>query len=108
MNNIVVFLVSYKVLTKVIKLNLKPKKFVIKPLMATGIMCITSYTLYRLLGLLISEKIATVIALLFAVVIYFISVIALKIFTKEEMCMIPFGSKICKILERLGIYAKEA
>ena len=49
----------------------------------------------------------TIISLLFAVGIYVISVIALKIFTREEMLMIPYGGKLCKILERLGIYKKE-
>lgn len=38
--------------------------------------------------------------------LYFILVIVLKIFTREELTMIPFGTKLCKILEKLGIYAK--
>ena len=54
-----------------------------------------------------SEKIATLISLVFAVILYCVSVIALKIFTREEMLMIPYGGKMCKILERLGIYKKE-
>lgn len=40
-------------------------------------------------------------------VIYGASVIALKIFTREEFTMIPFGTKIIKVLEKLGIYEKE-
>lgn len=46
--------------------------------------------------------------MLFAVGIYIISVIALKIFTREEMLMIPYGGKLCKIFEKLGIYRKES
>ena len=49
LNNIVVFLISYFVLAKTIKLELKPMKFIIKPLIATGIMSICSYTLYKAL-----------------------------------------------------------
>lgn len=49
LNNIVIFLISYFVLAKTIKLDLKPTKFVIKPLIATAIMCVCSYTLYKLL-----------------------------------------------------------
>ena len=83
-------------------------KFIIKPLVATGIMCICSFTLYKiLLGKLIAEKLVTIIALLFAVLIYFVSVIALKIFTKEELAMVPFGTKLTKKLEKLGIYGKD-
>lgn len=63
--------------------------------------------IYYLHGILPSEKIATIISLMFAVGIYCISVIALKIFTREEITMIPFGNKIIKVLEKLGIYAKK-
>lgn len=49
LNNIVVFLVSYNILAKTIKLDLKPTKFIIKPLMATAIMSVCSYTLYKIL-----------------------------------------------------------
>lgn len=103
------FLVSYIILKKTIKLNLKVGKFIIKPLIATFIMCICSYTLYNLLGGIISSgKIVTIISLIFAVLLYIISVIVLKIFTREELTMIPFGSKLCKVLEKLGIYGKNA
>lgn len=49
LNNIAVFLISYIILTKTIKLDLKPVKFVIKPLIATFIMSVCSYTLYKVL-----------------------------------------------------------
>lgn len=49
LNNIVVFLISYFVLTRTIKLKLKPMKFFVKPLIATGIMSVCSYTLYSIL-----------------------------------------------------------
>lgn len=105
LNNVVVFLISYKLLTKTIKLDLKPVKFIIKPLLATAIMCVCSFTLYKILaGGILAEKIATIVSLIFAVATYFISVIALKIFTKEELSMIPYGTKLCKILKSLGIY----
>ena len=34
-------------------------------------------------------------------------VIILKIFTKEEILMIPYGQKINKMVETIGIYKKE-
>lgn len=71
-------------------------------------MCVHILCICYLLGILPSEKIATIISLIFAVIIYGASVIALKIFTREEITMIPFGTKILKVLEKLGIYAKKA
>ena len=70
-------------------------------------MCVCSYYLYTILIGVISARIATIISLIFAVIIYLIMVIILKIFTKEEILMIPYGQKINKILETLGIYTKE-
>ena len=49
LNNIAVFLISYVILTKTIKLDLKPVKFIVKPLIATAIMSVCSYTLYQVL-----------------------------------------------------------
>ena len=56
---------------------------------------------------MLSARIATIIGLIIAVIIYLIMVIILKIFTKEEILMIPYGQKINKILETVGIYGKE-
>lgn len=107
-NNVLVFAISYYILSKTIKLDIKLYKFVIKPIFATFIMCVTSYYLYTvLIKFAISAKIATIIALVFAVLIYLVIIIALKIFTREELRMIPYGIKLCKLLEKLGIYGKE-
>jgi hypothetical protein len=66
-----------------------------------------THYIWYLHGILPSEKIATIISLLFAVVLYCASVIALKIFKRDEILMIPFGTKILKVLEMLGIYEKK-
>lgn len=106
-NNIVAFGLSYIVLAKTIKLDLKFGKCVIKPIIATAIMGICSYYLYFILSGIISTRIATIIAIVFAIIIYLLAVVALKILSKEEIKMIPYGTKIVKMLEKLGIYAKE-
>ena len=106
-NNFVAFFLSFIILRKAIKLELNFTKFILKPVVATVAMCVCSYFVYTsLLKVLLLEKIATVVALIVAVIIYLIMVIILKIFTKEELFMIPYGQKISKILEKLGIYEK--
>ena len=98
---------SFIILRKAIKLELNFTKFILKPVVATVAMCVCSYFVYTsLLKIILLEKIATVVALIVAVIIYLIMVIILKIFTKEELLMIPYGQKISKILEKLGIYEK--
>ena len=106
-NNLLEFLLSYIVLARTIKLDLKFSKSIFKPIIATLIMGICSYYLHFVLIGIISEKIATIISILFAVIIYMLSIISLKILSKEEMLMIPYGTKIIRFLERFGIYKKE-
>ena len=105
-NNIVAFVLSFIVLSKTIKLDMKFIKCVIKPIIATIIMGVCSYYAYLLFGGIISTRIATIIAIVIAIIIYALSVVVLKILDKEEMKMIPYGVKIVKILEKLGIYGK--
>jgi len=105
-NNVVAFGISFYVLKKTIKLELDTNKFIIKPIIATIIMSICSYFVYIILVGKVSMRMATSVALIFAVIIYFISIIVLKIFTKNEIYMIPYGNKLYKILEKLGIYKK--
>ena len=100
----VAFAIVFNVLKKYVKLDLPFNKFVIKPVIATTIMAVCSYTLYLLMDRIISGRLATIIAMLFAVVIYLAAVVALKIYNKEDIYMLPKGEKIYGILEKLKIY----
>ena len=91
-------------LRKNIKLNLTFSKFVIKPVIATAIMGICSYFTYLALKGIIVERLATIIAIMVAVVIYALAIVVLKVFTKDEFKMMPAGNKIVKILEKIKIY----
>lgn len=100
----IAFLIGFKVLRKNMKLDLTFSKFILKPILATSMMGICSYAVYLLLGGINAGKLATIIAILVAVLVYGLAVIVLKIFTKEEIFMIPYGNKLYKILEKLEIY----
>lgn len=102
--HVVAFTIAMTSLKKNIKLDLTFLKFVIKPVLATAIMGICSYFIYSNLLGIINGKLATIIAIIIAIVIYALAVVALKVFKKEEILMMPAGNKICKLLERLKIY----
>lgn len=103
----VAFLIGFQVLRANMKLELSVSKFVLKPVIATVMMGICSYAVYFILSGIIAEKLATIMAIIVAIVIYGLALVILKIFTKEEIFMIPYGQKLYRILEKLGIY-KEA
>ena len=100
----VAFTIVFNVLKKYVKLDLPFNKFVIKPAIATAIMGICSYTVYLILKGIISGRLATIVSILFAVIVYVLAVLALKIYNKEDIYMLPKGEKIYNILEKLKIY----
>lgn len=102
--HLVAFTIAMTALRKTIKLNFTFSKFVIKPVIAVTIMGICSYFSYLTLSGIIAGKLATIIAIVIAVVIYALAIVALKVFSKEEIQMMPAGQKICKVLEKLKIY----
>ena len=100
----VAFTIVFNVLKKYVKLDLPFKKFVLKPAIATGIMGICSYTIYLILSRINPGNLATIISILFAVIVYLAAVFALKIYNKEDIYMLPKGEKIYRTLEKLKIY----
>lgn len=121
----IAFTISFIVLSKTVKLNLSFSKLVIKPIIATAMMAILSYAIYLILSgnLLINigtltisslslqgiipTRLVTIVALIFAIIIYVISILVLKIFTKEDILMIPYGGKIYDVLQKFGVYPKD-
>lgn len=67
-------------------------------------MGICSYFVYFKLNGIIVERMATIIAIGVAAIVYILSIISLKIFSKEEILTLPKGEKIYKILEKTKIY----
>ncbi len=105
--NVIACFIGFMVLKKNMDIKFKFSKYIIKPIVATFIMSVCSYAVYIVLLKMISLRIAAVIAMGSAVAIYAIAIINLKIFTKEEIFMIPYGQKIYKTLVKLGVYKKE-
>lgn len=100
----VAFTIVFNVLKKYVKLDLPFKKFVIKPVLATAIMGVCSYTAYIIINGIMPGNKATIISILLAVIIYLAAVVALKIYNKEDIYMLPKGEKIYRMLEKLKIY----
>ena len=96
--------IEFKILNKNINLKLNKSKFIIKPILASMIMGIIAYVFYMIMLPTIGSKLATLLSLLICFIIYIILIILLKIFSKEEIFMIPFGKKIYYFLEKLGLY----
>ena len=102
--HVIAFTIASTALRKNIKLNLPISKILIKPLIAVAIMGICSYFTYSVLIGIIAKKLATIIAIVVAVIIYGLAIVALKVFSKEEILQLPSGNRIYGLLKKLKIY----
>ncbi len=102
--HLVAFAIAIVSLMRNIKLDLTFSKFVIKPIVATFMMGICSYYTYLALTGIIAKKMATILAIVLAVIVYGLAIVTLKVFSKEELSMMPAGEKLCKVLTKLKIY----
>ena len=102
--HMIAVIIELKILNKNIDLKLDKKKFVFKPMLASIIMSVFAYTFYLVMITRINDKIVTVLSLLMCAIIYIVVLAILKIFSKEELFMIPFGQKIYYFLKKLGLY----
>lgn len=102
--HIIAFFIGFRILRKSIKLNLNFTKFIVKPIIATLMMGICSFGIYNYLSGIIIEKMSIIISLAVAIVIYCLAIISLKVFDKEELQMVPYGTKIYLFLEKIGLY----
>lgn len=102
--HLISFVIVYGVLVKTTKLNFSLLKISIKPILATLIMSGASYGIFMLVKSFIGIRISTIIAIIVAVIVFAFSVVILKIFSKEEIEMLPKGDKIYALLVKYHLY----
>ncbi len=105
--NLIACIIGFNVLKKNMDIKFSFSKYIFKPIIATIIMSVCSYAIYLGISSIFYGKVATILAIGSAVVVYILAIVALKIFTKEEIYMIPYGQTIYKVLEKIGIYKEE-
>lgn len=96
LSHVTSFIICFASLKKNINIKFRIDKFLLKPIIASIIMFISSYALYINLYNVISKNIVLIISLLFGIIIYIFSIIVLKILSEEEIFMIPYGQKLYK------------
>ena len=104
-SHIVIFGISYYYLRKYTDFRMKIIKFIVKPVLATAIMIISSLTIYNL-GLMTSQNLNLILSLIVGLITYIITIMLLKILSKEEICMLPYGNKIYKKRRILSNYGE--
>lgn len=83
--NVIATLIGYFVLIRKINLKLNLKTFFLKPIIATICMGSISNFVYYKLNRIIISKMATILSLVLAVIVYIICIIMLRIFKKNDI-----------------------
>ena len=104
---VILFVICMYYLNKEIKLKMNFKDHILKPIFASAIMGVIVYLVYMLLTTITGNTMSTIIAISVGVVLYVILDLLMKMLTKEDIYMIPFGTKIYNILVKLKIYKEE-
>jgi stage V sporulation protein B len=77
------------------------KKTVVKPFISSAAMGLVTWGTFHLLyNLLDGSRLATLIAIMIAVVVYAVMIFATKTITREELATMPKGNKLVKILDK--------
>lgn len=99
--HLISFIIVYTVLIKTVKLNFSLFGLAIKPIIATILMSVISYGIYMAVRIILPIRIATIIAIIVAVIVFVASLLILKVFSKEEIEMLPKGDKVYAILKKM-------
>ena len=98
--HIVAFIICFVVLAKNLNISLNLNKFFIKPTIASLIMALSSFIIYKNLNTIINSNISLLISLGFGFLVYIILIFVLKILSKEDTFMLPYGQKVYKRMKR--------
>lgn len=102
-----VFIISIVILNKNLKLNFKFSRMILGPIAAGIFMGVSVYFINKGLNMVIGQSISTLISIILGAIIYVLAIFIFKILKKEDILMIPFGTKIYPILVKLRIYKEE-
>ena len=104
---VIVFTICYKVLNSHVNMHIKFKTHIIKPVISAVGMGIIVYMGYNIMNMFLGNTISTLLAICLGVISYVLLILFTKTLSKEDIMMIPYGTKIYSILVKLKIYNEE-
>ena len=104
---VIVFIICYRVLNGSINMHIKFRDYILKPVISVLGMGIIVYVGYSILNIFFGNTISTVLSIILGAISYCLLILLTKTFSKEDILMIPYGTKIYNILLKLRIYKEE-
>ena len=104
---VIVFIICYKVLNSHVNMHIKFKTHIIKPVISAVGMGIIVYMGYNIMHMFLGNTISTLLAICLGAISYVLLILFTRTLSKEDIMMIPYGTKIYSILVKLKIYNEE-
>ncbi len=104
---VIVFFICYNVMNRCVNMHIKFKTHVIKPVISALGMGLVVFLGYRLLSSFLGNTISTIISIILGAISYCGLILFTKTLKKDDIMMIPYGTKIYDILVRMKIYKEE-
>ncbi len=83
------------------------KNVFLKPLLCSVISIGISAVLYLILSLILPMKIATLICVFIAILLYFLTIIKTKTVEENELLVLPYGEKLVNLFKKLHFFPKK-
>ncbi len=103
----IAFSLGFKVIRMKLKVKLSMKKYLLKPLASAAIMGVIVAIAYYILSMMFGNTISTLLSIIVGIIVYGLAILVFKVLEKEEIMMIPFGTKIYPILVKLHFFKEE-
>lgn len=98
---VISFTYGFSILSKNMPVKIGLIKYILKPILAAGVMGACAWGIYKGLMFFVNSNIISIfVSIIISAAIYFILVICLKILSEEDIKMLPMGEKILKLLKR--------
>lgn len=104
---VIVFIICYRVLNSHVNMHIKFKTHIIKPVISAVGMGIIVYMGYNIMNMFLGNTISTLLAICLGAISYVLLILFTKTLSKDDIMMIPYGTKIYSILVKLKIYNEE-
>ena len=105
--HVLVFFICYNVMNRCVNMHIKFKTHILKPLISAIGMGLVVFGGYKLFSMALGNTISTILSILLGALTYCALILLTKALTKEDIMMIPYGTKIYGILVKMRIYKEE-
>ena len=90
-------------MNRCVNMHIKFKTHILKPVVSAIGMGIVVFFGYKLFSTLAGNTVSTILSIVIGAISYCLFILLTKTLTKEDILMIPYGTKIYGVLVKLGL-----